>query len=125
MIALIVIFQPGLRKIFERAASMRQSRQFDAGAELGGVLGDALRSLADKRQGAIMVFPGKEPIQKWLSGGFELEAKPSLPLILIIFDPNSPGHDGVQIVFLFIYAVYALFLGFRHRPIVVVSRLYS
>jgi hypothetical protein len=32
---------------------------------------------------------------------------------------------GVQIVFLFIYAVYALFLGFRHRPIVVVSRLYS
>ena len=98
VIALIVIFQPELRKIFERAASMWRSRQFDAGTELGGVLADALRSLADKRQGAILVFPGRDPIKEWLSGGFELEAKPSIPLIMSIFDPNSPGHDGAMIV---------------------------
>jgi YbbR domain-containing protein len=45
-----------------------------------------------------MVFPGKEPIQEWLAGGYSLEAKPSKPLILSIFDPNSPGHDGALIM---------------------------
>ncbi|UCG06369.1 MAG: diadenylate cyclase, partial [Desulfobacterales bacterium] len=40
----------------------------------------------------------KEPIQEWLSGGYALEAKPSVPLIMSIFDPNSPGHDGALII---------------------------
>jgi hypothetical protein len=45
-----------------------------------------------------VVFPGKEPIQEWLAGGYKLDARPSIPLILSIFDPNSPGHDGALIV---------------------------
>jgi hypothetical protein len=54
--------------------------------------------LAEQRRGAIVVFPGKEPIQEWLSGGHKLDARPSTPLIMSIFDPNSPGHDGALIV---------------------------
>ena len=98
VIALIVIFQPELRKIFERAASMRRLKQIDAGQELIGVLVDALWNMAEKRHGAIVVLPGKEPIQEWLSGGYKLDARPSMPLIMSIFDPNSPGHDGAIIV---------------------------
>jgi hypothetical protein len=45
-----------------------------------------------------VVLPGKEPIQEWLSGGYKLEALPSTPLVMSIFDPNSPGHDGAIIV---------------------------
>ncbi|MGD2097104.1 MAG: diadenylate cyclase [Desulfobacterales bacterium] len=98
VIALIVIFQPELRKIFERAASVRRSKIRDAGAELSQVIVDCLEKLAEQRRGAIVVFPGKEPIQEWLSGGYMLDAKPSMPLIMSIFDPNSPGHDGALIV---------------------------
>ncbi|MGD8258239.1 MAG: diadenylate cyclase, partial [Desulfobacterales bacterium] len=97
-IALVVIFQPELRKIFERAASVRRSEIRDAGAELSHMIVDSLTKLAAQRRGAIMVFPGKEPIKEWLSGGFRLDAKPSIPLIMSIFDPNSPGHDGALII---------------------------
>lgn len=99
LVALIVIFQPELRKIFEQAASMRGSKQVDPGQELVGTLVDALWTLADKRQGAIVVLPGKEPIQEWLAGGYRLDSKPSIPIIMSIFDPSSPGHDGALIVY--------------------------
>ena len=98
LIALIVIFQPELRKIFERAASVRRSKHLDSGDELISFLVDALWDLAQKRQGAIVVLPGNEPIQEWLAGGYPLDARPSLPLIMSIFDPNSPGHDGAVII---------------------------
>jgi DNA integrity scanning protein DisA with diadenylate cyclase activity len=98
VIALVVIFQPELRKIFERAASVRRFEIRDAGAELSHMIMDSLIKLAAQRRGAIVVLPGKEPIQEWLSGGFKLDAKPSIPLIMSIFDPNSPGHDGALII---------------------------
>jgi uncharacterized protein (TIGR00159 family) len=98
MIALIVIFQPELRKIFERAASVRRSKQIDPGDELVELIGKALWNLTEKRQGAIVVLPGNEPIKEWLSGGYKLDARPSMPLILSIFDPSSPGHDGAIVV---------------------------
>ena len=98
VIALIVIFQPELRKIFERAASVRRSKKVDSGEEFTDLLVDALWDLADKHQGAIVVLPGKEPIQEWISGGYKLDAVPSKPLIMSIFDPTSAGHDGAIIV---------------------------
>ena len=98
VIALIVIFQPELRKIFERAASVRRFEIRDAGAELPQIIVDSLIKLAGQRRGAIVVFPGKESVREWLSGGFKLDALPSIPLIMSIFDPNSPGHDGALIV---------------------------
>jgi hypothetical protein len=47
---------------------------------------------------AIVVFPGGEPLREWLSGGHILDAEISEPLIMSIFDPHSPGHDGSMIV---------------------------
>ncbi|MCG6946191.1 MAG: diadenylate cyclase [Deltaproteobacteria bacterium] len=97
VIALIVIFQPELRKIFERAASLGGKKLDKTGPALAALFGDAAFVLAQKRWGAIIVLPGREPVKRWLSGGFDLYAEPTLPLILSIFDPNSPGHDGAVV----------------------------
>ena len=96
-IALIVIFQPELRKIFERAASLGGRKLGNTGPALAALFSDAAFVLAKQRRGALIVLPGKEPVKRWLSGGFDLYAEPSLPLILSIFDPNSPGHDGALV----------------------------
>ena len=98
VIGLIVLFQPELRKILEQTASVKRSEPRDLDKKLSRLVVDALLKLAQQRRGAIVVFPGKEPIQQWLSGGFTLDAKPSFPLIMSIFDPNSPGHDGALII---------------------------
>jgi diadenylate cyclase len=98
VIALIVLFQPELRKILEQTASVKRSEPRDLDEKLSHLVVDALLKLAQQRRGAIVVFPGKEPIQEWLSGGFIVDAKPSFPIIMSIFDPNSPGHDGALII---------------------------
>ncbi len=98
VIALIIIFQPELRKLFERAASIRRIESRDPLIELSSLLAEAMVTLARQKRGAIVVIPGREPINEWLGGGYTLDAKPSLPLITSIFDPHSPGHDGALIV---------------------------
>ena len=98
VIALIVIFQPELRKVFERAASVTRQETIQKEDGLAEILSQALFSLAQQRRGAIIVLPGRESVDGWLSGGFPLEARPSLPLIMSIFDPHSPGHDGALVI---------------------------
>jgi uncharacterized protein (TIGR00159 family) len=98
LIALIVIFQPELRKIFERAAAVTHQEAQKKEDGLASLVANSLFKLAAQKRGAILVFPGRESVAEWLSGGFRLEARPSQPLIMSIFDPNSPGHDGALIV---------------------------
>ncbi|MEE4263399.1 MAG: diadenylate cyclase [Desulfobacteraceae bacterium] len=98
LIALIVIFQPELRKILEQTVSLRRGKVSDPGNEFSRMIADALFNMADLRRGAIIVFPGREPVQEFLSGGYPLNAQPSYPLLMSLFDPHSPGHDGALVV---------------------------
>ena len=98
LLGLIIIFQPEIRKIFERAASFRRQELGEEGFELASQLSEVVLSLGQQRRGAILVFPGKEPILPWVSEGTILDAEPSFPLISSIFDPHSPGHDGAMVI---------------------------
>jgi uncharacterized protein (TIGR00159 family) len=98
LLALIVIFQPEIRKILERAASLKRFKTGDYGSEAALLIANAVVSLAERKWGALLVFPGKEPIQQWTAGGVSLNAEPSFPLLMSIFDPHSPGHDGALII---------------------------
>lgn len=98
LIGLIVIFQPELRKVLERAvwAPPRGAQASDE--RIPKLIADCLMVMAKDSCGALIVYPGREPIEEKTTGGFPLDAEPSYPLILSIFDPNSPGHDGAIII---------------------------
>ena len=99
VIALIVIFQPELRKVFESAASLGWGKKISYDqSNLSFLFSDAVFALAEQRRGAIFVFPGKESIKAWTSEGIALNAKPSFQLIMSIFDRHSPGHDGAMVI---------------------------
>jgi len=98
VLGIIIIFQPELRKVFERTVSLKRNRNSHKGSELSMLISNAVFALSQQKRGAILVLPGKEPIKQWLSGGFSMNAEPSFPLIMSIFDPNSPGHDGALII---------------------------
>ena len=53
----------------------------DQDTELQALIAESLVKLAQEHCGAILVFPGKEPIKDKISGGYQLNAVPSLPLI--------------------------------------------
>jgi hypothetical protein len=95
---LIIIFQPELRKIFERAASIRRREIGTEAPKLSSLISDAVFWLANQRRGALFVFPGQDSVKAWTSEGIQLDAQISFPLLLSIFDPNSPGHDGALVI---------------------------
>ncbi|MEE8607306.1 MAG: diadenylate cyclase [Nitrospiraceae bacterium] len=100
LIIIVVIFQEELREIFERIAvwslTVKAAPAFRSGA--ADVLVRSLADFARDRTGALIVVRGKEPIERHIMGGIELEGKLSEPLLRSIFDPHSPGHDGAVIV---------------------------
>jgi len=98
VLALIVIFQPELRKILEKLVSLQGRRGMNDDPDHIAQVADSLWQLAKEYRGALIVYPGKEPITDKLTGGTPLSAEVSVPLLLSIFDPNSPGHDGAVII---------------------------
>jgi diadenylate cyclase len=98
LLALIIIFQPEIRKIFERAASIRRKETGSEAPKLSSVISNAVFTLAKERRGALIVFPGQDSVKAWTSEGVQLDAQLSYPLLLSIFDPNSPGHDGAVVI---------------------------
>ncbi len=98
VLSLVVLFQPELRKFFEKAAWVGPTRRLRNGEDFSRLISESLWRLAQKNIGALVVIPGRESITEWIKGGHPLGAKPSIPLILSIFDPNSPGHDGALIL---------------------------
>lgn len=98
VLALIVIFQPELRKILEKLVSLQGRRGMSDDPNHIAQVAESLWQLAKEYRGALIVYPGKEPIAEKLTGGTALSAEVSVPLLLSIFDPNSPGHDGAVII---------------------------
>jgi uncharacterized protein (TIGR00159 family) len=98
VIALIVIFQPELRKIFEKIVLLYGRKTPGNHIETSEIIAETLWKLAKVKCGALVVFPGKESINDKVSGGYALNADVSAPLIQSIFDHHSPGHDGAIIL---------------------------
>lgn len=98
LIAMIIIFQPELRKILERVASFQPREVVRETTKLSHLLGDVLSALAGQRCGALVVIPGRDSIKPWSSEGIALDATPSFPLLMSLFDPHSPGHDGAVVL---------------------------
>lgn len=96
----VLVFQPEIRKFFKWFASGRKMK-FSKVLVPDDNVQTIVRSvfeMAKKRIGAIIVISGEYPLDDLLEGGFPLEGKISFPLILSIFDPTSPGHDGALLV---------------------------
>jgi uncharacterized protein (TIGR00159 family) len=98
LIAAVVIFQPELRRMLEQGGSLQRGRAAQLPSGLPGLLVEALDTLSQRKWGAIVVLPGRQPINRWLSSGIALNADPSVPLLLSLFDPHSPGHDGAVVI---------------------------
>ena len=95
VVVLAVVFQEDLRRLFEQIAVWGLRRKPPA-APTGAVdaLVGAVRQLVAQRVGALFVIPGREPLDRHVAGGIPLGGLLSEPLLLSLFDPHSPGHDG-------------------------------
>ncbi len=99
VLILVVVFQDELRRIFEQIGvlGLRRRRPVPPPDSID-LLAAAATHLARARTGAILVLPGRELVERHLQGGIALQGLLSEPLLLSLFDPHSPGHDGAAVV---------------------------
>jgi uncharacterized protein (TIGR00159 family) len=62
------------------------------------IIAEAAFELARRRHGALIVIPGDEDIQEMIQSGVAWNGDVSREMILSIFFPDNPVHDGAAIV---------------------------
>ncbi len=99
LLVAVLVFQQDLRRLFEQIAALGLRRRLlPAGPDAVDTMVRALAHLAEQRRGALLVLPGREPVDGHTEGGLSLGADITEPLLLSLFDPHSPGHDGAIVV---------------------------
>ena len=104
VVAIPVIFQPELRRALERLGRTPRvvKRQIDK--PLPGTsralmeIMSACERLSDRRYGGLFVVEGATGLQDVIDTGVEIDATVGAELLVSIFFPGSPLHDGAVIV---------------------------
>ena len=104
--ALVVIFQPELRKLLERMGRFNVGNIIDFAAdtsdeELQRVIESisvAAANMSENRTGALIVMERSTRLGEFISTGTMLDANVSSGLLENIFVPNTPLHDGAVII---------------------------
>jgi diadenylate cyclase len=103
-VALLVLFQPELRRLLEQIGRGRllwgagAPLERDVALRLANDLARAARILGQRRIGALVVIERRTGLNDFIETGVRLDALCSVPLLLNIFYPNTPLHDGAVIV---------------------------
>jgi diadenylate cyclase len=100
--AIPVLFQPELRRALEqlgRAGSLiPRNTVISPSTRLAEMIARAAQQLAERRFGALLVIERSTPLGEYASKGIHMDALLSPELLLNIFWPNSPLHDGAVII---------------------------
>ena len=107
VIALIIVFQPEIRR-FLQMIGMRQKRfgfimrifltGDDAVATQVSPIVTACREMAETKTGALIVIGQQSDLKLITEGGIALDAKVSTSLLKNIFFKNAPLHDGAAVI---------------------------
>jgi len=99
-IALIVLYQAEIRRTLARLGRNLTLGRF-LGSPGGAVFDDvvlAAEYLSSNRIGALIVFEREVGLHTYIESGIPLDAHLSYDLLLAIFRPGSPLHDGAVII---------------------------
>lgn len=130
VVALIVLFQPELRKALEMMGrnlfrNKRMTR--NPSEQLIEDLQKAILYMSRRKIGALIVIGDEDPLQQYIHTGTQMNSEISDQLLINIFIPNTPLHDGAVIISDFKIAAAACYLplsksdmipkelGTRHR----------
>jgi diadenylate cyclase len=101
VVALIVVFQPELRRALGWIGQASLLQRLTGGAERAQVVEEIVRavdSLAARRIGALLVVERATGLRQLAELGVALDAIVSSDLLTSVFLPYSPLHDGAVII---------------------------
>lgn len=101
-----VIFAPEIRRALEKIGRTRFSRLFllrsslsmsDVDATISAVV-NACSRLADHHFGALIILQLQDKLTEYINTGVKMDAAITAELLLQVFYPNTPLHDGAVII---------------------------
>ena len=120
-LAIIVLFQSEIRQALIyfgnrlRFPILRRPR-----GSLGGTIYDeivlAVTTLASEKTGALIVIERDVGLRNFIDAGVQLDAKLSYDLVVTIFNPSTPLHDGAVIIQRERIAAASVFLPLTKNP---------
>ena len=101
VIAAVVIFTPEIRTGLERlgrATDLFSTTPISSEEKMVQAFVKAVNYMSPRKIGALVAIQGSRTLQEYISTGIPLDAKISAELLINIFIPNTPLHDGAVIV---------------------------
>lgn len=107
LVAIPVIFQPELRRALERLGRagrlgkiglVPRSTNEESTKRVVNSISRAARELSDRQHGALIVLEQSTGLQNIAESGIRMDALISSDLLITLFNPHTPLHDGAVIV---------------------------
>lgn len=105
VIAIIVIFQPELRRGLEQLGTNKLTKFFGIDKDVSTKTKEdiykvviAATELAKTKTGALIVFERDIKVQDIIATGIPMNAEVSPQLLVNIFEPKTPLHDGAVVI---------------------------
>ncbi len=100
VLALVILFQPEIRRTLARVGERHMFRSLSAveGTKFIEETVKAVINMANKRIGALIVLERDTDLTTIVEMGTELDAKVTKEILISIFLPYSPIHDGAAII---------------------------
>ncbi|MFD0715910.1 diadenylate cyclase CdaA [Paenibacillus sp. GCM10027626] len=102
IVTVLIIFQPELRRALEqlgRGKLFGRSSAMDRDvSDRIGEINKAVNYMAQRKIGALIVFERSTGLSDYIESGIQMESMVSSELLINIFIPNTPLHDGAVII---------------------------
>ncbi len=106
LIMIPIVFAPEIRKLFERVGRMESFGQLLSDGPQNtenmynaiDVLVKAADSLSSHNTGALIVMEYRDNLDKYVESGVVIDTAMRVEMLLQIFYPNTPLHDGAVII---------------------------
>lgn len=102
-LAIIVIFQPEIRRALEQLGRGRiftraKQKEVERQSELIDAIVKASEYMAKRRIGALITIAQETGMDDYIETGIQMNAKVTSELLINTFIPNTPLHDGAVII---------------------------
>ncbi|WP_010307814.1 diadenylate cyclase CdaA [Kurthia senegalensis] len=123
-LAIIIIFQPEIRraleqigrgKLFSRSSNLKEEQEQD---RLVNAMTKSVGYMAKRRIGALVSIEKDTGLTDYIETGIPLQSEISSELMINIFIPNTPLHDGAVIVQKDKIAAAACYLPLSENPFI-------
>lgn len=100
VVILVVLFQADIRNALARVGMTTMFREMSTIAQLDLIdeVVNTAYALAKRKIGATIVLENETGLRNYIERGKVLNAEPTVELIVSIFHPSSPLHDGAVII---------------------------